>query len=269
MPLQLIAVPIGNPGDITFRAIEALKAADLVVGEERKEVSKLLKLLGIEGKEMELLNEHSRDDDVKDLLKRCKSQTVALVSDCGTPGFCDPGARLVAACREANVKVTPLPGASSLMCILAVTGVDMRQFLFRGFLPVDKDERYQALRDLDRERRPVVLMDTPYRLNRLLDELCKRWPNRRAVIGLDFTQSTEDIYEGELSELVAKIGEERKAEFILVLHPAVGVAAGPGAPAAAAPARLDRSARPPGAAKDGPGSTPKRRVKPPAPRRRR
>jgi 16S rRNA (cytidine1402-2'-O)-methyltransferase len=220
LALQLIATPIGHPGDITLRAIEALKAADVVIGEERKEVSKLLKSLGIEGKQLELLNEHSRQEDVVELLNLCKSKNVALVTDCGTPGFCDPGARLVAACRNEGLTSTPLPGASSLMCLLAVSGRDMREFVFRGFLPADRDERARAIRDLERERRPIVLMDTPYRLGRLLAELASQWPERRALLGCDFTQPSETIIEAPLKALPTLVGN-RKAEFILALFPAL------------------------------------------------
>jgi 16S rRNA (cytidine1402-2'-O)-methyltransferase len=218
MPLRLVAVPIGDVTDITARAIETLRSADIVVGEERKEVSKLLKSLGIEGKRLELLNEHSKDEDVRDLLILCRTNNVALVSDCGTPGFCDPGARLVAACRKEQINMSPIPGASSLMCLLSVTGHDMREFLFRGFLPADREERAQSLRALDRERRPIVLMDTPYRLVRLLSELAQRWPERRAVLGCDFTQATEIVIEATLAELPQLVGE-RKAEFIMVVFP--------------------------------------------------
>lgn len=218
MALTLVAVPIGNPGDISLRAIEVLRAAPVVVGEERKEVSKLLKRLGIEGKRLELLNEHSKDTDLADLLALCRAGDVALVSDCGTPGFCDPGAKLVAACREEAIPVKPIPGASSLMSLLAVSGRDMREFLFRGFLPAEREERQRALRDLERERRPIVLMDTPYRLSRLLGELAAKWPDRTALIGCDFTQETETILEAPLKELARQLGE-RKAEFILAVFP--------------------------------------------------
>ena len=125
MSLYLIAIPIGNPGDISQRAITALKEAEIVIGEERREVSKLLKSLGIEGKRLELLNEHSNDTDVFELRELCRVHAVALVSDCGTPGFCDPGARLVAACRATEVTTAPVPGASSLMCLLSVSGFDL------------------------------------------------------------------------------------------------------------------------------------------------
>ena len=218
MPLHLIATPIGNSKDISLRAIETLREADVVIGEERKEVSTLLKFHGIEGKQLELLNEHSKDEDVQDLLALCKTMKVALVSDCGTPGFCDPGARLVAACRAKGLISSPIPGASSLMCLLSMSGQPMQQFLFRGFLPVDKEERRNAIQDLGREQRPVVLMDTPYRLGRLLSELAQLWPDRRALIGCNFTQPNEIVLEGTVSELEKRFTEQ-KLEFILALFP--------------------------------------------------
>lgn len=218
MSLQIIATPIGNPGDITLRAIESLRTADVVIGEERSEVSKLLKRLEITGKKLELLNEHSKDEDVKELLELCRNSKVALVSDCGTPGFCDPGSRLVKACRAEGIEVQGLPGASSLMTLLSLNGIDVREFVFRGFLPAEREERAQALNELKREGRAVVLMDTPYRLGRLLSELAQAFGERKALIGLDLTQPTEKVIEASLSKL-AKDLEGVKAEFILLLHP--------------------------------------------------
>jgi 16S rRNA (cytidine1402-2'-O)-methyltransferase len=223
MSLHLIAVPIGHPGDISRRAIETLQAAEIVIGEERREVSKLLKSLGIEGKRLELLNEHSTDADVEELRKLCLQHQVALVSDCGTPGFCDPGARLVKACRPEGIRTSPVPGASSLMCLLSVCGNDMREFLFRGFLPAERESRDAAFRDLERERRPIILMDTPYRLVRLMDELAQKWPQRTGVLGVNFTQESELVLEGllkDLPNLIKKNMSETKAEFILAVYPA-------------------------------------------------
>lgn len=219
MSLELIATPIGDPGDITLRAIETLRAADIVIGEERRDVSTLLKRLGLEGKRMELLNEHTRDEDLGDLLSLCRESRVALVTDCGTPGFCDPGARLVALCRSSRIPVRPVPGASSLMCLLSVSGSDMREFLFRGFLPAAREERTAALAELARERRPVILMDTPYRMGRLIEELAAHFPSRRVLLGCDFTQPAESIFEARASDLPTLVGD-RKAEFILALYPA-------------------------------------------------
>ncbi|HVK62334.1 MAG TPA: SAM-dependent methyltransferase, partial [Bdellovibrionales bacterium] len=133
MALRLVATSIGDPGDLSQRAVDTLKAAEIVIGEERKEASKLLKSLGLEGKRIELLNEHTPDSEVAELAKLCHEHEIALITDCGTPGFCDPGARLVAACRSVGVSSSPIPGASSLMCLLSVSGRSMNQFLFRGF----------------------------------------------------------------------------------------------------------------------------------------
>lgn len=219
MSLELIATPIGDAGDITLRAIESLKAADVVIGEERKEVSKLLKSLGIEGKRLELLNEHSKDEDVAELALLCRTLRVALVTDCGTPGFCDPGSRLVALCRaQGQAAARPLPGASSLMCLLSVSGRYLSEFLFRGFIPVEREARALALTEVSREKRPVILMDTPYRMGRLLSELAERMPSRRVLIGCDFTQENETVIEATAAELPALLGD-RKAEFILALFP--------------------------------------------------
>ena len=245
MSLELVATPIGAAGDISLRAIEVLKAADVVIGEERKEVSKLLKALGIEGKRLELLNEHTRDNELTEMVNWCRTSRVALVTDCGTPGFCDPGARLVALCRPAGVVSSPVPGASSLMCLLSVSGSDMRSFLFRGFLPADREERASALAELSREKRPVILMDTPYRLGKLLAELSERFPTRRVLLGCDFTQATESVFEALASELPALVGE-RKAEFILALYPGE-----PGLSVAPVPPRVKPERSRPGAGAGG------------------
>ena len=115
MSLTLVAVPIGNIGDITLRALETLKAADLYIGEERKPMFRLLKELGVETpKNYELLNEHSEKNDIKNLAALCKDQKAVLVTDCGTPGFSDPGAELVNECRKMGIEVTSNPGPSSL-----------------------------------------------------------------------------------------------------------------------------------------------------------
>jgi 16S rRNA (cytidine1402-2'-O)-methyltransferase len=228
MPLFLVATPLGHSQDISQRAIETLREAEVVIGEERREASKLLKSLGIEGKQLELLNEHSTEGDVVELVAFCREKRVALVTDCGTPGFCDPGARLVAACRAEGLICSPVPGPSSLMCLLSVAGQQLTEFLFRGFLPPDREARTKALRELASERRPFILMDTPYRMTRLLSELSEKFPERRALLGCDFTQETEAVYEAALKDLPRLVGD-RKAEFILAVFPTPQSTVRPGA----------------------------------------
>ncbi|MCB0394615.1 MAG: methyltransferase, partial [Bdellovibrionales bacterium] len=138
MPLFIVATPIGNPEDITLRAIKLIRECDLLIGEERKPTSQLLKALGVQ-KPIELLNEHSDSQDVEFLLGECRSKNVVLVSDAGTPSFQDPGFLLVNSCRSENITVTSAPGASSLMSLLSMSSHDIREFYFAGFLPQDSE----------------------------------------------------------------------------------------------------------------------------------
>ncbi len=216
MSLFVIATPIGHAKDISLRAIETLQAAEVVIGEEFKEVSKLLKSLDIKGKPLEVLNEHSTPDDVQALLKICLEKNVALVSDCGTPGFCDPGAALINLCRKNKVEVRTLPGASSLMGLLSLSGERINQFIFRGFLPAENEARAAEIKKLKTEKRAVVLMDTPYRLKKLLSELTEAMPTRRALLTCDLTQETEVVVEAQVKDLSAKLVKD-KAEFMLLL----------------------------------------------------
>ncbi|MGE3975579.1 MAG: 16S rRNA (cytidine(1402)-2'-O)-methyltransferase [Bdellovibrionales bacterium] len=217
MSLYIVAIPIGNRADLTDRARQVLTEADVVIGEEKRELLPFLKTLGLQNKFHEFLNEHSKKEELTELVKLCETKKVALVSDCGTPGFCDPGAQLVALCRQKKIPVVPVPGASSLMTLLSVSGLPMKQFVFLGFLSSDKPEREVQLRDLKNEKRATVLMDTPYRLSRLLSELAQLFPERKAVLGLNLTQETEQILHAPLKQL-SETFKEQKAEFILILE---------------------------------------------------
>lgn len=217
MSLSIIATPIGNFDDITLRAIQALKEAEVIIGEEFRPMTTLLKYLDIPKPQLERLNEHSKEDDLTELLSLCKEKKVALISDCGTPGFCDPGADLVHLCRKNNITVTPLPGASSLMSLLAVCGQRLDQFNFRGFLPAKKEFRQKAIKDVCASKEAQIIMDTPYRMGKLLSELSEKAPKRMAFIGLNMTSPDEKYLEGELSFLKDKLSNQ-KAEFVLLLN---------------------------------------------------
>lgn len=201
MALFVVATPIGNDKDFTLRALEVLKAADLVVGEELKALRPILKAAGVMAPALEQLNEHSSAEDVEFLVGECRSKNVALVSDCGTPGFCDPGADLVAACRRAGVAVVGVPGPSSLMALLAVAGVRVDAFVFAGFLPAKAEERTRALSALEKEKRPIVLLETPYRCAKLVEDLGKHFATRDCVLGLNLTQDTERVVRARGREL--------------------------------------------------------------------
>ncbi len=223
--LYIVATPIGNWGDITDRAREILKSCDAVIGEEYRPTSTLLKKIGITNenekeKPIYLLNEHTKPKEVIDLCELCAKHTVALVSDCGTPGFADPGPALVKLCRNRKVAVTALPGASSLTTLLSLTSEPIRSFVFFGFLPRETSERERALLNVIAEPRAWVIMDTPYRLIPLLEYFGQKAPKARALLGLNLTQPSELVLEGTFSEilrLVRDAGDE-KAEFMLLRY---------------------------------------------------
>lgn len=219
--LYLVATPVGEASEITLRGLEILKTCDVLICESTKETSKLLRVHGVAGKNYEILDEHSKPEDVRRLMELCRQQTAALVSDGGTPAFCDPGAALVALCRKEKIPVKAVLGASSLMGLLCLAGERLDQFVFRGFLPAETEERRRALRELQSEKRAVILMDTPYRLKKILAEMEEFFPQRRLFLVRDLSLPTEQHLEGRASELRAASRED-KAEFMLLLRPEVG-----------------------------------------------
>jgi 16S rRNA (cytidine1402-2'-O)-methyltransferase len=222
--LYIVATPIGNIHDITLRAIETLKSADAIICEERKEGSKLLKRLDIKAKELMPLNEHNereKSERINEIILLLhEGKQLALISDCGTPVFSDPGALLIQQAVLFNVPVIPIPGPSSLMAALSVLDESLERFVFGGFLPRDSDKRLEELKTLDRSGYPIILMDTPYRLNRLLDEIGSAYgKGRRITLACDLTLPNESIHRGTIKQIQAQVAG-RKAEFILVVHAA-------------------------------------------------
>lgn len=218
MALFLVATPIGNPNDISDRAKHFLQNATTLILEERKEGTAFLRTLGITGRNYFQLNEHSTKEDLQELVKLCEVGDVALITDCGTPGFCDPGADLVKLCRQKKIAVKSLPGASSLMTLLSLSSERLDQFVFRGFLSNDSEIREKEWPVVSKEPRALVLMDTPYRLQKMLGELKTHFPSRQILIVLDMTQETELQWEG----LGARIEPEKfpkKAEFMVLVYP--------------------------------------------------
>ncbi len=218
MGLHVVATPIGNYKDISENALQILREAEWVIGEEKKETTRLLKALELTPKKIDLLNEHSDEKDLEALLELCKNHKVALVSDCGTPGFCDPGADLVRLCRHQQIPVRSVPGPSSLMSFLSICGHRMDEFLFRGFLPLKDPKRKEAFSELKKQKRAVVIMDTPYRLKRVLEELNSVVPNRKLILGIELSKENEQIITGSAKKVLDRLNVD-KAEFVLAVLP--------------------------------------------------
>lgn len=218
--LYIVATPIGNWDDITIRAINTLKGVDLIVCEEIREGSTLLKKLDIPQINLLEINEHNEKEQVPNLINQLiAGMEMALISDCGTPVFADPGHFLIEQAAMFNIKIIPIPGASSLMATLSVLDFEIKEFHYAGFLPREKELRQKALMTLRKISIPIVLMDTPYRLIKLLEEVGKTFgKNRRITLATDITMSSEKIYRGTIAEVLNHI-HSQKAEFVLVIHP--------------------------------------------------
>ena len=216
--LYIVATPIGNPGDITMRAIDTINQVNAVICEEYKPGTTFLKKLGITGKELVLLNEHNEAEMAAELLPRLlNGESLALISDCGTPVFSDPGAYLIQLASSSGVPVSPVPGASSLMAALSLLDGKIDNFVFAGFLSRDPVKRKQELTRYRGYRMPVVIMDTPYRLAALLEDVAKVFGKGQWVmVALDLTLPGEVVYRGEVSDVAKQVGS-KKGEFVLVV----------------------------------------------------
>lgn len=216
--LYVVATPIGNPRDITLRALDVLQQVDAVICEELREGSTLLKKLNIQ-KEIILVNEHNESEQAPLIAARLRqNQAMALISDCGTPVFADPGATLIRRLVEEGVQVVPIPGPSSLMAALSVLDSKLDRFIYAGFLPRDRGERRKALKALRLTRYPIVLMDAPYRLSPLLEDLEEVYGSGvNVTLALDLTLPGESILRGTISE-VKRRAAQRKSEFVLIVH---------------------------------------------------
>ncbi len=217
--LFLVSTPIGNYEDITLRAIRVLKDADFIICEEFKEARRLLSHLNI-SKELYALNEHNEDETSEEMFgKILQGKNAALISDCGTPIFSDPGSALVNLCIQANVDVIPVPGANSLLTALVGSGFELNKFYYAGWLSPKKDLRRQELYKLKSVNEIIVLMETPYRLIRILEDVSSIFkPNTNAVLAFELTTKDERFFRGSIAE-VFKIAAEKKlkGEFVLVI----------------------------------------------------
>ena len=217
--LYIVSTPIGNPDDITLRALRLLREANAVICEERREGARLLRHYQIENEIIDL-NEHTERVRVPELIERLQhGETLALISDHGTPLLADPGARLVEQAIAKQIPVSAVPGASSLLAALVVSGLPIERFRFVGLLPVKKDARQQALRRLRDERETWIIFDAPYRLSALLNDLHQvLGAQRQMVIACDLTTPTEKIVRGTTLQIVEHFRNKPfKGEFVVVV----------------------------------------------------
>jgi 16S rRNA (cytidine1402-2'-O)-methyltransferase len=222
--LILVATPIGNLGDLSPRAVEVLRDADLIAAEDTRRTRALLAHAGVPAarrlRAVHGHNERAAAETVVDAV--AAGRRVAYVTDAGMPGISDPGERLVRACLDAGLPVEIVPGPSAVLAALVVSGFPTERFVFEGFLPRRGPARRTRLADIAGERRTVVLFEAPGRVAALLQELLAACgPLREVAIARELTKVFEDVWRGELSDAVAHVAEhEPRGEHVIVLAPA-------------------------------------------------
>ena len=218
--LYLCATPIGNLEDMTFRCIRVLKEADVIAAEDTRNSIKLLNHFEIKTP-MTSYHEFNKVEKARVLVeKRLKGETVALITDAGTPGISDPGEELVRQCIEAGIKVTPVPGAAACINALIMSGMPTRRFCFEAFLPSDKKEKADVLEQLKAEQRTIIIYEAPHRLLRTLTELESALGGMRKIaVCKELTKRHETVYRDTISGALGYYtANEPKGEYVLVIE---------------------------------------------------
>jgi len=216
--LYIVATPIGNLEDITLRALRILKEVHLIAAEDTRHTKRLLDHYGIT-KPLTSYHEHNEKTKAHALVERLKrGESIALVSDAGTPLLSDPGYRLVREAITAEISVVPLPGPSAMTALLSVSGLATDRFVFEGFLPARRGERRERLGALREEKRTMVFYEAPHRLKESLGDLLEILGDREAVMGREITKIHEEFLRGRLSEIRARVeSKEPRGEITLAV----------------------------------------------------
>ena len=214
--LYLVATPIGNLEDITFRAINILKEVDLIAAEDTRHTLKLLNHYEI-SKPLISYHRHNEEIKVDRLIEKLKEgQNVAVVSDAGTPAICDPGEVIVKEALKENIKVVPIPGACAFVNALVASGLDTKEFVFYGFLSINKKLRKEKLEQIKKENKTIILYEAPHKLKNTLEDLEDILEDRKIVIARELTKIHEEFIKGTAKEILEKYTEPKGEHIILI-----------------------------------------------------
>jgi 16S rRNA (cytidine1402-2'-O)-methyltransferase len=219
--LYVVATPIGNLGDITFRALEILKGVDVVAAEDTRHSGLLLKHFGIK-KPFVSYHEHNEAARTAELVQRlARGENIALITDAGTPGLSDPGVRLIRECINRELPFTIIPGPSSVLTALLGSGFSTEKFSFRGFLPVKSGQRERELRIAAESKETTLFFESPYRLLKTLQACDTIMPGRQLCIARELTKKFEEFRRATAAELLAYYeAHPAKGEIVLVVSAA-------------------------------------------------
>lgn len=215
--LYIIATPIGNLEDITLRAIRILKEVDLIAAEDTRHTLKLLNHLEI-SKPLISYHRHNEEIRAEELIKELKTgKNIGLVSDAGTPGICDPGEEIIKKCIEESIKVVPIPGACAMINALITSGISTKEFIFLGFLPLNKKSRKEKLEEIKNANKTIILYEAPHKLKNTLNDLSDILQSREVVLARELTKIHEEYIRGTVKELMEKT-DNLKGEMILIIE---------------------------------------------------
>lgn len=214
--IYLVATPIGNLEDITFRAISILKDVDIIAAEDTRHTLKLLNYYEIS---KPLISYHRHNEDVKsDVLieKILNGQNIAIVTDAGTPGISDPGEEIVKEAIKNNIEIIPIPGACAFVNAIIASGLNTKQFSFYGFLPMNKKLRKKAFENILKENKTIIIYEAPHKLQKTLQDILDNIGDINCVIAKELTKIHETFFRGKISELINNF-ESPKGEYIILV----------------------------------------------------
>lgn len=215
--LYLIATPIGNLEDITYRAVKTLNEVDIIAAEDTRHSLKLLNHLEI-SKPMISYHRHNEDTKTEELINILKQgKDIGLITDAGTPGISDPGEEIVKAAIKEDIQVIPIPGACALINALIASGLSTKEFAFYGFLPLDKKLREEKFEDIQKQNKTIIFYEAPHRLIKTLQEMHKRFGNIEIVIAKELTKIHESYIRGRIEDVLLKIDDIR-GEYIILFE---------------------------------------------------
>jgi len=216
--LYIVATPIGNLEDITFRAIRTLKEADLIAAEDTRHTAKLLNHYGISKPMISYWGEKEKVKAEETIERLASGQNVALVSDAGTPGISDPGGVLIRRAIDEGIGVVIVPGPSAVIAALSLSGLPTEQFVYAGFLPPKQSQRKKVLQELCVELRTLVFYEAPHRILETLGDMAEIFGDRQAVVVKEITKLFETAYRGNLSEILNSLEDSKIAgEYVIVV----------------------------------------------------
>jgi len=217
--LYLVATPIGNLGDMTYRAVEVLKSVDLIASEDTRKTSILLKRYSISKPQIAFHMVNEKKVTPKLIERLNNGQSIALVTNAGTPGISDPGYSLVHATVEAGLPITAIPGPTAAIMAVILSDLPMHSFTFRGFAPRKQGPRKRFLMIDQESPHTLIFYESPYRVKAFLQNAIEVFGDRRAMIANDLTKKFETLYRGRLSELIEKFDSEKiRGEYTIVIE---------------------------------------------------